>query len=467
MARRGRVRSRRKRSGFGGFFIILLLIAVIAGGVFAYFSPKFEKIKPQIEIAKNLYASSTKPIKIKISDNVAIKSAKVIISSNGKDIPIFAQDFLLPKKEQTIEVKLPKEFLNSSKDLDLFVEARDSSLWGFFQGNRALSQAKVIVDSTPPKIYMVAASISITKGGSALAIVKVDDKALDSVYIDVGNGIKFTPIKYKKDGYFASLYVWPFTQDSFNPKVVAIDKAGNVASYPIRVSKRFRKYRVSKIRATDRFINGKISELASQDSDYANITDKLEKFRAVNELMRKKNEEYIHKLSKSVTPIDYDNWKIKPFHPLKRAKKVADFGDKRYYYYNSPDNIISTSYHLGFDLASIKEDNLYASNSGKVVSDSYNGIYGNMPMIDHGFGLYTLYGHCSSVLVKKGDLVASGAVIGKTGVSGLALGDHTHFGIVVQGVEVLPLDWMDKRWIQKSIFDVFSKANGIIGYNNK
>jgi len=463
MARRGR-RGRRK-SGFSGFLTILIILALIGAGVFAYFSPQFEKVPPKINLDKNIYASNKKPIKIKVSDNVAIKSAKVILSDGKNEVPIFAQDFLLPKKEQEIDVNLPKDILKSgSRALNLIVEVRDSSLWGFFKGNKALAYSKLIIDSTPPKINIVASSATITKGGSALAIVKVDDDSLDKVYIDVGNGITFNPIKYKKDGYYASLFVWPFNQDNFSPKIVAVDKAGNVATYSLRINKRFRKYRVSKIKASDKFINGKITQLASEDSEYAKITDKLEKFRAVNELMRKKNEDLIHNLSKKVTPID-GKWNIKPFHPLKRAKKVADFGDKRYYYYGSPDNIISTSYHLGFDLASVKEDNLYASNDGVVVFDGYNGIYGNMPMIDHGFGLYTLYGHCSSILVKKGDRVHSGEVIAKTGVSGLALGDHTHFGMVVQGVEVLPLDWMDKNWIQKSIYDIFDKADRIIGYN--
>jgi len=466
MARR-RVRrgGRRRSGGFGGFLTLLIIVALIGAGVFAYFSPQFEKVPPKIEMDKNIYASSKNPIKIKIKDNVAIKSAEVLINDGKNETPIYAQNFLLPKKEQDIEIKLPKEILKSNAKLNFIVKANDSSLWNFFRGNQAVAVAKLVVDSTPPKINMVASSATITKGGSALAIVKVDDESLDKVYIDVGGGVTFKPIKYKKDGYFASLFVWPFNQDSFTPKIVAVDKAGNIASYPIRINKRFRKYRVSKIKASDRFIDGKISQLASEDSDYAHITDKLEKFRAVNELMRKKNEGLIHKLSKEVTPID-DNWRIRPFHPLKRAKKVADFGDKRYYYYKNPDNIISTSYHLGFDLASIKEDNLYASNSGVVVFDGYNGIYGNMPMINHGFGLYTIYGHCSSILVKKGDRVHAGEVIAKTGVSGLALGDHTHFGMLVQGVEVLPLDWMDKNWIKKSIYDVFSKANRIIGYNS-
>ncbi len=465
MARKRRVRgSSRKRSG-SKFLPILLLLLIIGAGVFAYFSPMFEKVPPKI-IAPNLISANDKsPIKFTITDNKSIKSCKVILSSNGKEFTIYSQNFLLPSKKKDIEVKLPNEIANSKiKNWVLTIIARDSSLWGFFLGNKATKQAKLIVDNTPPEVNLIAQSPSILKGGSALIIFNAKDNNLKNVYVDVGNGVKFKPIKYKKNGVYATLIAWPFNMDNFNPTIVAVDSANNITKHQLHLNRIYKKYKVSKIRASDRFINGKITELAQSDSDYANIKDKIERFKAVNELMRKKNEDYIHKMSSKVTPFS-GKWSIKPFHPLRRAKQVSDFGTKRYYYYGSPDNIISTSYHVGFDLASVKHDNLYSSNNAIVVSTKNNGIYGNMPMLDHGFGLYTLYGHCSSILVKKGEKVHAGEVIAKTGQSGLALGDHVHFGILVQGVEVYPLEWMKKDWIKKHITDIFNKADKIIGYN--
>jgi len=85
-----------------------------------------------------------------------------------------------------------------------------------------------------------------------------------------------------------------------------------------------------------------------------------------------------------------------------------------------------------------------------------------MPMIDHGLGLYTLYGHCSQLLVKEGDEVSAGQTIAKTGTSGLALGDHLHFGMLVQGIEVRPVEWFDGKWIKTNIDDVFKSADKII-----
>jgi murein DD-endopeptidase MepM/ murein hydrolase activator NlpD len=102
------------------------------------------------------------------------------------------------------------------------------------------------------------------------------------------------------------------------------------------------------------------------------------------------------------------------------------------------------------------------SNAGTVVFTGDNGIYGNMPMIDHGLGLYSLYGHCSQVLVNDGEEVHAGQAIAKTGMSGLAMGDHLHFGIVVQGIEVRPIEWFDATWIKKFIDNVFKEADNII-----
>jgi murein DD-endopeptidase MepM/ murein hydrolase activator NlpD len=222
------------------------------------------------------------------------------------------------------------------------------------------------------------------------------------------------------------------------------------------------KYKTSYIRATDKFIDGKITDLASSDPEYAEITDKFEKLKAINETMRLKNEALIHKLGSHVSDEILDSWKIKKFYPLKNGKKVASFGDHRYYYYGSKEHVISESYHVGYDLASNSMADIKASNPGKVVFADENGIYGNMPMIDHGLGLYTLYGHCSQLLVKEGDEVATGQVIAKTGKTGLALGDHLHFGILVQGIEVRPVEWFDQKWITKFIDNVFKESDRII-----
>ena len=92
----------------------------------------------------------------------------------------------------------------------------------------------------------------------------------------------------------------------------------------------------------------------------------------------------------------------------------------------------------------------------------FNGLYGNMPVIYHGLGLYTLYGHCSTLYVNEGDEISPKQVIAKTGKTGYAMGDHLHFGVLVQGIEVRPQEWMDKKWIKLNIYNVIKTANKLI-----
>ena len=345
--------------------------------------------------------------------------------------------------------------------MKLKVSVNDSSLWNFFQGNKVEKLIDLKVDFKRPNVNVVSNSYSITQGGSALVVFQAEDENLDQIYIEAA-GKKFKVQPYKKEGYYAALLAWPFTDATFEAKVVATDLAHNKRVTHIPLYLKNHKYKVSWIKARDKFIDGKITDLASSDPEYASITDRLEKLKAINETMRLKNEALIHKYAQNVSENRIDSWKIKKFHPLKNGAKVASYGAHRHYYYGTKGNEVSQSYHVGYDLASTKMAPIISSNAGKVVFAAENGIYGNMPMIDHGLGLYTLYGHCSQIFVKEGDSVKAGEEIAKTGTSGLALGDHLHFGILVQGIEVRPIEWFDGSWIKTNIDNVFKVADKII-----
>ena len=109
---------------------------------------------------------------------------------------------------------------------------------------------------------------------------------------------------------------------------------------------------------------------------------------------------------------------------------------------------VDTQDHLGFDLASLERAPVQAGNSGKVVLARYFGIFGNAVVIDHGFGLQTLYAHLSTISAKEGDEVARGTEVGRTGATGLAGGDHLHFTTVLHGLPVNPIEWWDAHWIR-------------------
>ncbi|MCI0413862.1 M23 family metallopeptidase, partial [bacterium] len=72
-------------------------------------------------------------------------------------------------------------------------------------------------------------------------------------------------------------------------------------------------------------------------------------------------------------------------------------------------------------------------------------------LIDHGYGLVSLYGHLSSMDVKPGQAIKKKQAIGRSGETGLAAGDHLHFGLFLQGVPINPTEWWDDHWIQDHI----------------
>lgn len=459
MRRRGQ-----KKSKIGWIILLMLLLSGgIAAAVYIYFiAEDFERTPPTIEIPKYSYWNTKKPLKVTLSDNFGLKSYQLTLSDGKKEVPIAVGDDLGGIKAKKILVKYPKGKLDKkAKILTLKIKVSDSSRWNYLVGNSAEEVVKLKIDYRRPNINVLANSYSIRQGGSALVVFQAsDDDALAKLYIQAG-GKKFKVQPYKREGYYAALVAWPFTQDSFQAIVFAQDKAGNRRRAEIPFYLKNRRYKTSLIKASDRFIDGKISDLAEQSPRYMK-EDRIERVKAVNETMRIDNENLIHEYTSNVSDEMLDGWKIKKFYPLKNGQKVANFGDHRYYYYRDKKRVISESYHLGYDMASTKMAPIVASNSGEVVFAGYNGIYGNMPIIDHGLGLYTLYGHCSSMSVKEGDEVQRGEVIAKTGVTGLALGDHLHFGILIQGIEVRPIEWLDGKWINNNIDKIFIDADTII-----
>ena len=453
------MRRRARKSKSKNMVWVTLGVVGVLVAIFVAFSPKFERQAPTIKMKDRIVWNLEEPLHATITDNEALGSFEVTLSDANIQSTVAQGNIKGKRKEATLTIPplLNQRFQNDR--LTLKIRVTDKSLWNFFRGNEAQREVAVKIDRTPPKVALLSHSLGITQGGSALVIFSANDDAkIDSVCIKVGDRC-FKALPYKKNGTYVALIAWPFMQAEFEAQVVAKDKAGNVAAKKIPFHKQAKGYKVSRIRAKDSFIDGKITELAGSDEEFSNIEDRLERFRAVNEAMRKKNEELIHRYSSKVGNGLVTSWKIRPFHPLRRSVKVSNFGAKRLYYYKDKNDIISTSYHLGYDLASTKEAPIYSSNPGKVVYADYNGIYGLMPMIDHGMGLYSLYGHCSKLTVEKGNTVGSDHLIGYTGTSGLALGDHLHFGILVQGVEVRPVEWFDKHWIKNNITRVFEEAD--------
>jgi murein DD-endopeptidase MepM/ murein hydrolase activator NlpD len=168
----------------------------------------------------------------------------------------------------------------------------------------------------------------------------------------------------------------------------------------------------------------------------------------INSNVRRRNHAKIAELSK-VSPGEL-LWKG-AFLQLSNSQVESFFADRRTYIYDGQK--VDQQDHVGFDLSVVKHYPIEASNDGKVILAEYFGIYGNTVLIDHGAGLISLYGHMSSIDVKAGQSVKRRDVLGKSGETGLAAGDHLHFGLFLQGVPVDPREWWDAKWIQDHVLD--------------
>jgi murein DD-endopeptidase MepM/ murein hydrolase activator NlpD len=249
-----------------------------------------------------------------------------------------------------------------------------------------------------------------------------------------------------KVAFFALLH----DQDVKTPiTLFARDEAGNEAK-AMFVDRVFPKtFKKSRIEVDDRFFQRVLPEILTHSPELGMALpdgDLLPAFVRVNSELRRLNAERIVALTRATSPALLFKG---AFTQLGNSQVEAGFADHRTYVYGGKE--IDQQVHLGFDLAVTARIPVLAANDGTVLNASWLGIYGNCVIIDHGMGISTLYGHLSSLDVKVGDTVVKGQVLGRSGTTGLAGGDHLHFTLLVGGHPVNPVDWWDPHWIQDRV----------------
>ncbi len=426
---------------------ILLLIVVIALVAGAFFmAPRFERSSPQIKLPDSDVVGLA-PVEIAVGDQGAgLKSVTATLSAGGSERTLVSEQYAQPVSDKKFNVDLSKVAGLKEGPAVLRVSARDASLWNFFRGNETVIQKNLTIDTTPPSVELIADDRYVNFGGVGAIVYKASaDTATSGVKI----GDYFFPgfkgqIKDQPD-YFIALFAHPYNVPaSAKAMLVATDKAGNSKQIPVVYELKNVNYKKSTIAVSDNFLHNKVAPLL-QDVAARQGTPK-EIFVAVNKTLRKQNEDKIIAITSKATPSIL--WKG-AFHQLSNSKVEANFADQRTYTYNK--ETLDTAYHLGYDLSVTKHYPVEAANSGNAVFVGDLGIYGNAVILDHGLGLFTLYGHLSSFDVKVGDAVKTQQILGKTGETGLAAGDHLHYGVYLDGVAVLPVEWWDAKWINDNI----------------
>ena len=453
---------RHKKSSTGKIIFILLILVIATLAAFVYVSPQFEKNRPVVEFEDNIYWNLKDRLKMTLKDDSGIKYYKIIFQDKNSQ-KVLQQEILSEVKQNIVlNLEAPKfDAFFKSKQASIIVEVIDNSKWNFFEGNKTTKTFQVNIDKKRPSVDVINHSYAIRKGGSAVVVTKIEDENLKDAFISFGNDQRFELIPFYKQNYYVAVIGWPVSIEKFTGvNIVAIDKANNFSKMKVPLYIRALKKRESKIRISNAFINNVSTKVIEQSAQ--EIPQALKEiFVKQNREIRAQNVEKIRTVSLQYMNKDFvSNFTLQPFRRLTNSKTAGYFGQKRYYYHNGEK--IDEAWHLGIDWASIKRADIKLSNDGIVIFNDYLGIYGHTIIVDHSFGLQSLYAHTSASHVNVGDEVSKKQTIGNTGTSGAVLGDHLHFGMLVQGVEVNPLEWMDKNWIKTRITDILDDAKKVI-----
>ncbi len=260
--------------------------------------------------------------------------------------------------------------------------------------------------------------------------------------------LQFKSFEFESRKYL-SFYAHPYyvEADDFKPRVFAKDEAGNLRK--IRPGSRTASspYRAEVINLTDNFLE-KVKDKMMASS----TSTPLEVFVEVNNKLRQKNQSKIYEIcQKTVSEKIWDGVFLRNPGATK-----ARFADRRTYQYRSEE--VSRAVHTGLDIAGVNNTPVIAANHGRVVFVGEIGIYGKVVILDHGYGLHSLYGHLHQIDVQEDDHVKKGEVIATSGETGLVFGDHLHFEVRVSGVPVNPIEWFDDVWVKSNIESFLPKV---------
>ena len=431
--------------------IILLPVAWIV-------AVKFEGNKPSIVVENpSPYIGKARSLSVTVADpQSGIRKIWIGLVKDGAETVLLQKD--LPsggiirggkdlKTSFSISIEPKSLGLTDGKAM-LRMVATDYSWRNWMRGNRAYLEKEVIIDTNPPNVDVLSRIHNISQGGSGVVIYKLSEPCDKS---GVVAGEDFFPgySGYFKDkNVFMAFFALNYQQGPGTRIFVkAIDFAGNTAKagFPYYIKKR--NFKKVSIHISDKFLDWKMPQFnvdASPDSK-APLVDK---FLKVNRELRAANTKKLLEVTSNPARKLYWN---NSFMRFPNSARESSFADHRKYIYKH--QVIDEEVHLGLDLASVAHSPIPAANNGKVVFIGNLGIYGNTVVIDHGFGLFSTYSHLSGFDVKEGQVVSKGEIIGHTGSTGLAGGDHLHYGMLVHNTFVNPVEWWDETWIKNNITD--------------
>jgi murein DD-endopeptidase MepM/ murein hydrolase activator NlpD len=447
----------------GRFLILLVILAAVAAAGVYFFAGRGAPPSLTIEQPDGPVGRTGDMTVVAGAPGGRLTTLSIVLEQSGRTIPLFALDSPETAKVEQVDgehIRITRPIGKPQlPDLQagparIVVSATRPSIFDLRM--LSASAAKEFeVKLEPPRLAIISTHHFINHGGAELVVYRATPP-------EVWSGVRVGSAEYP--GFPASgagvagadpslkvaFFALGHDDDLSTPiALLARDDAGNEASIGF-VNQVFPKpFRKSRIALDDRFLQRVVPDILTQAPEL-NLdprgADLLPAFLKINGDLRRANAERITALMKGTDPARL--WEG-PFVRMGGGQVEASFADYRTYTYQGKE--VDQQVHLGFDLAATAASPLVAANAGKVLHAGWLGIYGNCVIIDHGMGVASLYGHLSSVEVKAGDRLTRGQQIGRSGMTGLAGGDHLHFTMLVHGRAVNPVEWWDPHWIADRI----------------
>ena len=433
--------------------IVVLLISIPAVWLAII---RMEGTAPALKIElESPFIGASRTLSVSVDDTGSgIRKVWMGLLIGGREVEVMqrtfpSSGFFAGGKEKTVQVKAqisPQALgLTDGKGV-IRVVAWDYSLRKWGEGNRVYLEKEIQIDTKAPSINLISRSHNLAQGGSGVAIYRLSE---DCPVSGVTVGDQFYPgyAGYFKDpSVFMAFFALDYQQGKETQMVAtAEDFAGNRSTAGLVYHINVRSFRKDAINLSDGFFNAKMPDFERYFPELSGGS-RVDLFLKVNRELRRKDSEAIYRVTeRTEKKILWDG----AFLRLPRSANRARFADHRTYFYGG--KVIDRQVHMGVDLASTAHSPVPAANRGKVAFTGEQGIYGNTIILDHGFGLFTLYSHLSQIDVTEGQMVEKGESMGKTGMTGLAGGDHLHYGTLIHQTYVNPVEWWDDAWIKNNI----------------
>ena len=423
------------------FFVLFVI------GATAYFFGNATKTVLNVNPPVKVVGFET-PVKVHTENPHGVRSLTVTVEQDGKATVVkafeaparrwFPERHVAAKDSSIVIGRKPMPALHDGK-----AKVTVTSVSNDFRAQTDSTSFDIEVMTVPPRVVADGVQHYINQGGSEM-VTFTPAGAWTEAGVRVGDyTFRSFPLPDHPGQYF-SLFAMFWSLPPDTPMTVyATNPSGAMAKAGFWFKVFPKQFRKSTIPLESMGLERIIGQIDPENKIPGTL---VERFVKINSEMRRENNKTLADLRFQTEEKFLWNG---AFLPMVDSTVESRFADDRTYTWEGKK--VDQQTHLGFDLAKLSHSPIPASNDGKVLFAEQLGIYGNCVVIDHGFGLQTIYGHLSEFLVKKGDPVKRGQTIGKTGSTGLAGGDHLHFTMQVDGVQVNAVEWWDPHWIKDRI----------------